>query len=87
MINLCTLYPITYDLYPKPSTLNPKNVNSKQVKEAEKLEARAARLRAPSYLTERINYMVFLKSIHPQTRQLNLTIPFYRVKLTGLWVN
>ena len=31
--------------------------------------------------------MVSLKSIHPQTRQLNLTIPCYEIKLTGLWVN
>ena len=28
-----------------------------------------------------------LKSIHPQTRQLNFTIPFYEIDLKGLWVN
>ena len=39
------------------------------------------------YLAERINRMFFLKLIHPHTRQLNFTIPCYRIELTGLWVN
>ena len=39
------------------------------------------------YLTERINLMVSLKSIQPQIRQLNFTIPCYKIELTGLWVN
>jgi hypothetical protein len=40
-----------------------------------------------SYLTERINQMVSLKSIHPQTRQPNFPIPYYEMKLTALWRN
>ena len=39
-----------------------------------------------AYLTERINDMGFLKSIHPQTRQLNFTFPCHIIEL-GLWVN
>ena len=31
--------------------------------------------------------MIILQSIHPQTRQLNITTPCYKIKLTGLWVN
>jgi hypothetical protein len=39
------------------------------------------------YLTECINTMVSLKSIHPQTRQLNLITRTSKIKLTSLWVN
>jgi len=38
-------------------------------------------------LTERINQLLSLVSIHPQTHQFNWTIPCYTIKLTGLWVN
>ena len=35
--------------------------------------------RYPPYLPERISPNVFLKSIHPQTRQLNFTIHCYKI--------
>jgi hypothetical protein len=39
------------------------------------------------YLTERINEMLSPKSFHPHTRQLDFTIPCYKIELTGLWGN
>ena len=39
------------------------------------------------YLTERINYIVPLESIHPQPRQLDVITRNSKIKLTGLWVN
>jgi hypothetical protein len=36
------------------------------------------------YPTEHMNHMVSLKSIDPQTRQLNFTIPSYKIKCTSL---
>jgi hypothetical protein len=39
------------------------------------------------HLTERINYIVSRKSIHAQTRQLNLITRNSKVELTGLWVS
>ena len=39
------------------------------------------------YLTQCIDLMVSLKSIHPQTRELNFIIRNSKLHLTGLWVN
>ena len=44
-------------------------------------------LPARHYLTEPIDQMVFLKSIHPHTRQPDFIIRNVKIKLTGLWVN
>ena len=44
-------------------------------------------LRSENYLTQGFDRMVFLESIHPQTRHLILTIHCYEIKSTGLWVN
>ena len=41
---------------------------------------------ASLYLSKRFFEMVSLKPIYPQTRQLNLTVPCYKVTSTGLWV-
>ena len=43
--------------------------------------------RLQAYLEKRIDRMVSLTSVHKQTRQLNLTIPSYQIKLTGSRVN
>ena len=40
-----------------------------------------------SYLAQCINEMVSLKSIHPQTRQLNFVTRNSKIKSTGLKVN
>ena len=52
----------------------------------ESLRMHAEALVTP-YLTERINSMVSLQSIHPQTRQLNLITRIIKIKFTNLWVN
>ena len=39
------------------------------------------------YLTEHINQMFSLQSIHPQARQINSAIPCHEIKLMGSWVN
>ena len=49
-------------------------------------QGRSNRFNRP-HLAESINETGSLKSIHPQTRQPDLTIPCYKIKLTVLWVN
>ena len=39
------------------------------------------------YLTERIDQTVSVKSIYPQTRQLDFVTRNSEIKLTGVWVN
>ena len=39
------------------------------------------------YFTQCINQMISPNSMHPQTRQLDITMHCYEIKLTGVWVN